>query len=57
MTCPLNSSLGARGGGGLGWEAVLKEAPSAPFGVILKPLTLEETNTAMKIEVHLASAE
>lgn len=53
MTCPLYSSLG----GSEGWGAVLKEAPSAPFGVTIKPLTFEETNIARKIELHLASVE
>lgn len=37
--------------------AVLKEAPLAPSGVIIKPLTFEVTNIVRKIELHLASVE
>lgn len=49
MTCPLYSFPGE--------GALLKAAPSAPFGVTIKQLTFEETTIAMKVKVQLASVE
>lgn len=48
MTCPLYSFPGE--------GALLKAAPSAPFGVTIK-LTFEETTIAMKVKVQLSSVE